>query len=166
MNTQNKLRQELSQDYRQALAQDRFGMAVTARLSDACDALPNDISERLRVARSQAVSKRKLVAAPKSAARTASVVLGNGPSATLGYGNGNGNDDGDEDFSLWDRIVSALPLVVLLIGLVSINMIQNDRRANEIAEIDSALLLDDLPPAAYTDPGFVQFLKAQRDMQQ
>ena len=162
MNTQNKLRQELSQDYHQALAQDRFGMAVTARLSDACDALPNDISERLRVARSQALSKRKLVAAPKSAARTASVVLGNGPGATLGYGNG----DGDEDFSLWNRIVSALPLVALLVGLVSINMIQNDRRANEIAEIDSALLLDDLPPAAYTDPGFVQFLKAKRDMQQ
>ena len=162
MNTQNKLRQELSQGYHQALAQDRFGMAVTARLSDACDALPNDISERLRVARSQALSKRKLVAAPKSAARTASVVLGNGPGATLGYGNG----DGDEDFSLWNRIVSALPLVALLVGLVSINMIQNDRRANEIAEIDSALLLDDLPPAAYTDPGFVQFLKAKRDMQQ
>ena len=164
MNTQNKFHQEFRPDYQVELAHDRFGLSVAARLSDACDALPKDISERLRVARSQAVSKRKLVVAPRSAARTASVVLGNGPSATLGYGNG--NDDGDEDFSLWDRIVSALPLLALLVGLVSINMIQNDRRANEIAEIDSALLLDDLPPAAYTDPGFVQFLKAQRDMQQ
>ena len=53
-----------------------------------------------------------------------------------------------------------------MVGLVSIHFIQNERRANEIAEIDSALLMDELPPAAYTDPGFVQFLKAKRDMQQ
>jgi hypothetical protein len=26
--------------------------------------------------------------------------------------------------------------------------------------VDSALLTGDLPPAAYTDPGFAQFLKA------
>jgi hypothetical protein len=35
----------------------------------------------------------------------------------------------------------------------------DDDRANELAEIDSALLIDDLPPAAYADPGFLQFLK-------
>jgi hypothetical protein len=29
----------------------------------------------------------------------------------------------------------------------------------EVAEVDAALLADDLPPAAYSDPGFVQFLK-------
>ena len=28
-----------------------------------------------------------------------------------------------------------------------------------MAEVDAALLTDDLPPAAYADPGFVQFLK-------
>jgi hypothetical protein len=156
MNTQNKLRQELRQDYQVALAQDRFGMAVTARLSDASDALPNDLSERLRVARAQAVAKRKAVAAP----RAASVVVANGSSATLSHGSG------DDDFSLWDRVVSALPLIALLVGLVSIHFIQNERRANELAEIDAALLIDDLPPSAYTDPGFVQFLKAKRDMQQ
>jgi hypothetical protein len=27
------------------------------------------------------------------------------------------------------------------------------------AEIDAALLADDLPPAAYSDPGFLAFLK-------
>ncbi len=154
MNTQHQLRQELRQDYQHALAHDRFGMSVAARLSDASDALPNDITERLRVARAQAVSKRRIVAAP----RLASVVHANGSSATL--------SDGEDEFSLWSRIASALPLIALLVGLVSINMLQNDRRANELAEIDSALLIDDLPPAAYTDPGFVQYLKAQRDLQQ
>jgi hypothetical protein len=158
MNTQQQLRQALRQDYQQALAHDRFGMSVAARLSDATDALPNDISERLRVARAQAVAKRKLAPALSKAPRTASVVLANGSSATLG--------NGDDDFGLWGRITAALPLIALVVGLVSIHFIQNERRANEIAEIDAALLIDDLPPAAYTDPGFVQFLKAKRDMQQ
>ena len=28
------------------------------------------------------------------------------------------------------------------------------------AEVDAALLTDDLPPAAYADPGFAQYLKS------
>ena len=32
--------------------------------------------------------------------------------------------------------------------------------ASEIAEVDAALLTGDLPPSAYADPGFVQFLKS------
>ncbi len=30
---------------------------------------------------------------------------------------------------------------------------------NEVAEVDAALLTDDLPPSAYADPGFLQYLK-------
>ena len=56
--------------------------------------------------------------------------------------------------------------LVIVIGLAGINMVQNDRRASEVAEVDSALLLDDLPPSAYTDPGFAQFLKANREFSQ
>jgi hypothetical protein len=52
-----------------------------------------------------------------------------------------------------------LPLITLVVGLVAINVIQNDNRANEVAEVDAALLTDDLPPSAYTDPGFLQYLK-------
>ena len=154
MNLQNKLRS----DYEHTLAHDRFGMAFAARLSDAADALPNDISERLRVARAQALVKRKLVLAVNKAPHTAAAIVGNGSSAALGQG--------DDNFGPWGRFTAALPLLALVVGLVSIHFIQNERRANEIAEIDSALLIDDLPPAAYTDPGFVQFLKAKRDLQQ
>ena len=62
--------------------------------------------------------------------------------------------------SWWNRIGSAVPLVALLAGLVMIHTFENDRRASEVAEVDAALLTDDLPPAAYADPGFVQFLKS------
>ncbi|MBP6535945.1 MAG: DUF3619 family protein, partial [Xylophilus sp.] len=61
--------------------------------------------------------------------------------------------------SLWRQIASALPLIALVAGLVAINTIQDDDRLSELAEVDAALLTDDLPPDAYSDPGFVQFLK-------
>jgi hypothetical protein len=47
----------------------------------------------------------------------------------------------------------------LVAGLALIQNIMDDDRANELAEVDSALLIDDLPPSAYADPGFLQFLK-------
>ena len=48
---------------------------------------------------------------------------------------------------------------VLVVGLTAIQWIQQDSRTNELAAIDSALLTDELPPDAYADAGFVQFLK-------
>jgi len=133
--------------YQNQLAQDRFGLRVAARLSETADNLPYDISERLRAARVQALSKRKFVV------QTASSVALSGGAATATLGN-----DGP---SWGDRVAATIPLLILVLGLIAISVIQNDRRANEIAEIDAALLTDDLPPAAYTDPGFTQFLKSQ-----
>lgn len=136
--------------YSQALTaqrlQDLFGRRVAARLSEAGQAVPHDISERLRAARVRAVAQRK----PEAAARP---VLGY---ALVGFGR-----SGDERMGLWGRLASALPVVVLAAGLVAINLIQNDLRATEVAEVDAALLVDDLPPAAYADPGFAQFLKTE-----
>jgi hypothetical protein len=48
---------------------------------------------------------------------------------------------------------------VLAAGLVLIHTVQTDRRASELAEVDVQLLTDDLPPQAYADPGFAQFLR-------
>jgi len=41
--------------------------------------------------------------------------------------------------------------------------LQDEMRAKEIAEVDAELLIDDLPPQAYTDPGFAQFVRANRN---
>ncbi len=148
----------LRADYTFELTQERYGLAVSAHLSEASNTLPHDISERLRVARMQAVAKRKLAPSLKTA--TSAAVFGSGAAATAALGSS------DNDFSWWNRIAAALPLIALVAGLISIQVVQNDRRANEVAEVDSALLLDDLPPAAYADPGFVQFLKLHRDSAQ
>jgi len=129
-------------------ASDRFGRQVAARLSLGTAELPYEITERLRAARVQAMAHRKLVSAQKATA----VVASGGGTATLGFG--------DEGVSWWNRVASALPILVLAAGLVAIHVVQNDRRASELAEVDAAILTDDLPPAAYTDPGFSQFLKS------
>lgn len=135
-----------SYQYQNQLAQDRFGLRITARLSDALDDLPYDISERLRAARSQAMGKRKI-----AITHTATSMAVSGSAATLTFG--------QEHPSWWDRVAAAIPLLALVLGLIAITVIQNDNRANELAEIDAALLVDDLPPEAYTDPGFAHFLK-------
>lgn len=126
--------------------QDQFGRRLAARLDAATLELPHDVAERLRAARQQALSKRKIVALGEAHA-----VQVSGGQSTLG---------GDQGSGWWHRLASALPIVVLLAGLVTIHLVQNETRARELAEVDAALLTDDLPPAAYADPGFVQFLKS------
>ncbi len=125
-------------------AEEQFGRRVAARLSAGAEDLPREISERLRAARTQAVARRKVV----RVLQAAPAMLPNGSTATLGGG-------------WWTRIGAIIPLIALVAGLVVITSLQEDSRTNELAEVDAALLTDDLPPAAYTDPGFAQFLKSE-----
>lgn len=129
------------------LQQDRLGLRLAARLSEGADDLPHDITERLRASRVRALAQRKVLKV-----RPARSVSMSGGAATLSF-------DGDH-LGWWGRVASTLPLVMLAAGLVAINVIQNENRAQEVAEVDAALLIDDLPPSAYADPGFIQFLKA------
>jgi hypothetical protein len=128
--------------------QDRFGRQVAARLEAGNAELPYDISERLRAARTQALAQRKR----EISLRPVVAVSGTG-AGTLTVGEGG---------SFWTRLASALPIIALAAGLVFIHKFENERRANEVAEVDAALLTDDLPPSAYADPGFIQFLKSNQ----
>lgn len=131
-------------------AADAFARQITLRLSEAVDGLPYDVSERLRAARMQALAARKRPAL-QLARRPVAAALGHGPAATLGWGSEGG--------TWWRALMSALPLVALLAGLAFVHVTQTESSDNEIAEIDALLLSDDLPPAAYADPGFMQFIK-------
>ena len=126
--------------------QNRIGRQVAAHLSAGASDLPYDISERLRAARTQALAHRK-----RPVMVTRPVVVAAGGSAVLG--------SDDAGWGLWGRLAAALPVMALVVGMVVINVVQDDNRANELAEIDVALLTDDLPPSAYADPGFLQFLR-------
>ena len=130
--------------------QNRFGLRVAARLSAGTEGLPHDIGERLRVAREQAVARRKQPAAVLRQ-RAAIAASRNGNTATRRFG--------DDGLGFWGRLTSAALVLVMAAGLIAINVIQDDDRTMEVADLDAALLTDDLPPEAYADPGFLQYLK-------
>jgi len=56
-------------------------------------------------------------------------------------------------------VASMVPLLILALGLLMIQRHLQDRQITAAAEVDAALLSDDLPPQAYTDPGFAEFLR-------
>jgi hypothetical protein len=119
----------------------RFGRRMAACLTESADALPHDVSERLRFARERALER----------ARAASAAPASRPAAA-------GGPVGRPSF--WWRLASVLPGILLVAGLVAIEVQHDDEVARTAADIDAALLSDDLPPTAYTDPGFAEFLKA------
>jgi hypothetical protein len=134
----------------------RFGLRVAARLSGGTGTLPHDVNERLRVARRQALAvaaERRAAQAAASPVRAAAVTSSGsrGASAASLLGGGPGNP-------WWNALASALPMLVLLLGLYGIGHWQQLEQIATAADIDVALLGDDLPPSAFTDPGFAEFL--------
>jgi hypothetical protein len=130
---------------------DKFGRAIAQALD--AETLPHDISERLRVARQNAMANRKKEFA--FAAALASNRANADGSLTLG-----GNDSDSPSWLQW--LGAAIPAIALVVGLAFIQSMHEDDRVAEIAQIDAELLADDLPPAAYADPGFAQFIKNQQ----
>ena len=127
-------------------AQARFARRIVARLHADAEALGPDIGERLRFARERAVESARLARAPAAAGARVGVTAGG--AGLLGSGP-----------QWWFKLASALPLVALVAGLVLIQQWQARNQISVAAEVDAALLSDDLPPTAYSDAGFVEFLK-------
>lgn len=127
----------------------RFALRVAARLAEGTDALPDNAAERLRFAREQALerARERRAAAPA----TAAVATGGGTAALGGPP------------SRWFKLAAVLPLVALVAGLVLISEWNMRQQVAAAAEIDAQILADDLPPGAYSDPGFVEFLKTPRE---
>lgn len=120
------------------------GLAVRAEL------LPHDVAERLRVAREQAIARGRLARQAAPAAATAAGVSAAGV-VTLG---------GFAPWSpWWQRAASLLPLLLLVSGLVLIDHWVLREQVLAAADIDAQLLSDNLPPSAYSDPGFAEYLR-------
>lgn len=128
---------------------DQLARRVVLQLDSQAQRLPHDIGERLRVARERAVRRARESRLVEAAAPHA-VAVRTGTDGSVALGG---------TPSWWVRIGSALPLLVLVVGLLLIQHLQESAEISAAAEVDSALLADDLPPDAYGDPGFVEFLK-------
>lgn len=128
---------------------DAAGDRLAAYLTNSIDDLDASTLQRLRAAREQAVEHRRL--ALVHAAQKELSVAGHGRSEQLSRPYGSQ--------TLWQRLVGAGVVGALVLGLWLIDSVQSDISLREAAEIDRILLTDDLPPAAYVDPGFKYFLK-------
>ena len=126
----------------------RVAHRLTALLNECAGDLPHDISERLRFGRERALAAARNQRRHEAVV-VAGTVLASGRAAVMAG-----------PPSLWLRLASALPLVVLVAGLVLIQQHHDLEQITAAAEIDSALLADELPPAAYRDPGFTEFLRS------
>ena len=132
-------------------AQVRFAQCVAARLSEGTESLGADISERLRFARESALERARLSRALIAVAPSLGA-MGNTSLVLNGWLGGWGL-----------KAASLLPLAVLIAGLLFIQYSQREEQISVAAEIDADLLADDLPPKAYSDAGFVEFLKLPKD---
>ncbi len=134
-------------------AQARFALRLTAALTEHQSlGTDPDIDARLRFAHDQALAAARQ--ARGSVAAAPAVVGHAGGAAVLG---------GRPHMTpWWLRLGSLLPLAVLLAGLVLIDSHYTRSQIEAAAEVDAAILADDLPPEAYRDQGFVEFLKTAR----
>ncbi len=126
---------------------DQLGLQFAQALTRHSGEFSPDVIERLRFARQQAMAARK----PEMAHVLSGVRQSNGSLTLAG--------PPSEGLNVWNILGSAVPLIALVIGLITVTWISRENTVAELAAIDSALLVDELPPAAYTDPGFAQYLK-------
>lgn len=61
------------------------------------------------------------------------------------------------------RVGMILPMIAFIVGLVGIYEFEQQRRIADTADIDSAILTDELPPAAYLDHGFTAYLSSREE---
>ena len=123
-------------------AEERFAHRVRLVLDRSAAGLPANTLERLALAR-----KTALRAQPAAASRRVAV-----PELATASG-----DSSRFGFARTGLVVSAILLVgVCLAGLYQV---EQDHRIQDLADVDSGVLNDDLPISAYADHGFNAYLK-------
>lgn len=121
-----------------------FALKVRRALDERAASLPAATADRLAAARRAALARKKPDAA---------IVLAPASAGTLEL-----RPPGEPRSSLARRLARAWPLALLLAGLIGIAYWEDMQRTAELADIDAAMLSDDLPLTAYLDHGFNAYL--------
>lgn len=122
-----------------------FAYQVRHALDENLEALPASTTERLATARKMALSRKK-----KDSPLRAFV--------TEGAFAGQVGRFFSAHMPWAGRMGLALPMIVLAVGLVGISEFEQQQRISETADIDAAVLSDELPLSAYLDHGFNAYL--------
>lgn len=125
---------------------------VRRALDERAERLPYRVTHRLERARGVALARiPATAAAPVPQARLAA--LGPSPEGLPGA---------RQPSLLWRATVMVVPIALLVAGLMAVSMWSEIQRAEEVAELDTAVLLDDIPISVYADKGFGVYLKNTR----
>ncbi|APA85326.1 DUF3619 family protein [Paraburkholderia sprentiae WSM5005] len=129
-----------------------FARQLRRALDENTASLPPATVDRLAAARRAALARKKpeAVSAPVFAP-----VLAGMPPGMVGL-----PQDGLEPRRRWPlrRFALAWPLAALVVSLIGIAYWEDHQRTAELADIDAAMLSDDLPLNAYLDHGFNAYL--------
>lgn len=131
--------------------QTRFALRVASALNER--SVPHDIEQRLRVSRELAVARARAARASARSSRDVTMV-GAGQVALHG---------GPDKAPWWVGSLTAALVVALVTGLFAIEYRNTQVQIEAAAEVDALLLADSLPPRAYVDPGFREFLRSPQD---
>ncbi len=128
-----------------------FAYKVRQALNENLDNLPESTTEKLAAARKVALSRKR-----KKSVFTSFLVQPRFAGRQFG--------GFFHEPHLWlGRMGLALPVIVLAVGLTGIYQVEQQKRISEIAELDAAVLSDELPLSAYVDDGFNAFLANRGD---
>ncbi|NYE59132.1 hypothetical protein FHW58_000284 [Duganella sp. 1224] len=124
-----------------------FAYKVRHALNEQLDALPAATTDRLAQARKQALARKKADApAAVRVTRTEPALAGGGLGGFFAQ------------FNWLGRVSMVVPALALIIGMVGIYQYEQQERIADLAEIDAAVLSDELPLNAYLDHGFNAYL--------
>ena len=119
-----------------------FAYKVRHALNEHAEQLPAATTDRLAAARKAAMARKK----PHAPVQVAQRQLA-------------GNIGALFSFSSLGRMGVIVPLLALVAGLAGIYHYEEQQRIAEMAELDAAVLSDELPLTAYLDQGFNAYLE-------
>jgi hypothetical protein len=125
---------------------DALALRLAQALDDGSERLPYRITHRLQAARQAALTVHAKQLAPVLAPVLAS----------------NRGSFEDQPSLAWRILATVLPIAAISAGFMAIADLGDALEADETAEIDEAVLTDEVPISAYADHGFGVFLKNNR----
>jgi hypothetical protein len=131
-----------------------FALKVRRALDENINSLPAASLDRLAAARRTAIARKKPQSAAVSAPVFAPALAGAGMAPSFGAP---GSEPAGKR-GRFSRLALAWPVLALVIGLAGIAYWEDQQRTAELADIDAAMLSDNLPLGAYLDHGFNAYL--------
>ncbi len=123
---------------------------VRVALDESADRLPYRTTHRLAAARAAALAQARVETVPRTAHEV--VRVAHRPAAALAGG-------GPVPRLVWRIAAVVVPIAVVAAGLFGISALETQQRAEDLAELDAAMIADEVPISAYADRGFGVYLR-------